>query len=215
MEPSLSWSLAGHDAGRPALVRAAFRLELLTLAWMTIEGTVAIGAGFTAGSLTVTAFGLDSVIELGSAAVLIWRLSVELHHGREFPPAIEQRAGRIAGLLLFALAGYILVVAAWSLWWREGGGFSLPGLIVAALAIPAMYLLARRKLAVAKQLGSHALRADAAESVACLWLSFAVVAGQAAELAIGAWWVDPLASLAVLWFVMREAREAWSGAVCC
>ena len=182
---------------------------------MTIEAIVAIAAGIAAGSLTVTAFGVDSVIELGSAAVLIWRLSVELRQGRAFPEAIEHRASRTAGLLLFTLAAYILVVAAWRLWMREGGGFSLPGLIVAALAIPLMYLLARRKLAVAKQLGSRAMRADAAESIACLWLSLVVVVGQGTELAIGAWWVDPVAALGVLWFVLREAREAWSGEACC
>jgi divalent metal cation (Fe/Co/Zn/Cd) transporter len=182
---------------------------------MAIEAMVAIAAGIAAGSLTVTAFGVDSVIELGSAAVLIWRLSVELRQGRAFPEVIEHRASRTAGLLLFALAAYILVGAAWRLWMREGGAFSLPGLIVAALAIPLMYLLARRKLAVAKQLGSRAMRADAAESIACLWLSLVVVVGQGAELAIGAWWVDPVAALGVLWFILREAREAWSGEACC
>ena len=200
---------------RPALVRAAFRLEMLTLGWMVIEAIVAIGAGIAAGSLTVTAFGVDSVIELGSGAVLIWRLSVELHDGREFSEVIEQRASRIASLLLLALAAYILVAAGWRLWMREGGGFSPPGLIVAAVAVPVMYLLARRKLAVAKQLGSRAMRADAAENVACLWLSLAVVVGQGAELVIGAWWVDPVASLGVLWFVLREARESLSGEACC
>ncbi len=206
--------MARLTIGRP-LVRAAFRLEILTVAWMTIEAIVGIVAGVTAGSLTVTAFGLDSVIELGSAAVLIWRLSAELHHGRAFPEAIEHRASRIAGLLLFVLAAYIIVAAAWRLWSREGGGFSPAGLIIAALAMPVMYLLARRKVAVAEQLRSRAMRADAAESIACLWLSLAVVVGQGAELAIGAWWVDPVASLAVLWFVLHEAREAWAGEACC
>ncbi len=111
--------MASLTIGRP-LVRAAFRLEILTVAWMTIEAIVAIVAGVTAGSLTVTAFGLDSVIELGSAAVLIWRLSAELHHDRAFPEAIEHRASRIAGGLLFALAAYIIVAVAWRLWilWR-------------------------------------------------------------------------------------------------
>ena len=207
------WSAQSID--RPSLVRTAFRLELLTLAWMAIEAIVAIGAGIAAGSLMVTAFGVDSVIELGSAAVLIWRLRVELRDGRAFPEAIEHRASRIAGLLLLALAAYILVAACWRLWMREGGGFSLPGLIVAALAIPVMYVLARRKRAAANRLGSRAMRADAAESAACLWLSLVVVVGQGAELAIGAWWVDPVASLGVLWFVLREGREAWLGETCC
>jgi divalent metal cation (Fe/Co/Zn/Cd) transporter len=206
-----SHSVSAPEITRPELVRTALRLQKLSLGWMTVEAIVAIAAGIAAGSLTVTAFGLDSVIELGSAAVLMWRLSVELRRGRLFPETIEHRASRIAGALLFALAAYILIAAGWRLWLREGSAFSPPGLIVAALAIPVMYFLVRRKVAIAQQLSSHAMRADAAESIACLWLSFIVVVGQVAELAIGAWWVDPLASLPVLWFVAREAREAWSG----
>jgi divalent metal cation (Fe/Co/Zn/Cd) transporter len=206
-----SHSVSAPEITRPELVRTALRLEKLSLGWMTVEAIVAIAAGIAAGSLTVTAFGLDSVIELGSAAVLMWRLSVELRRGRLFPETIEHRASRIAGALLFALAAYILIAAGWRLWLREDSAFSPPGLIVAALAIPVMYFLVRRKVAIAQQLSSHAMRADAAESIACLWLSFIVVVGQVAELAIGAWWVDPLASLPVLWFVAREAREAWSG----
>ncbi len=122
------------DRDRAALIRAAFRLEWLTLGWMVVEAAVAIGAGLAAGSLTLTAFGLDSVIELGSASVLIWRLSVELRRGGAFPEAIEHRASRIAGALLFALAVYVVVAAAWGFWNRQGGGFSLPGLLVALAA---------------------------------------------------------------------------------
>ncbi len=203
------------DRDRAALIRAAFRLEWLTLGWMVVEAAVAIGAGLAAGSLTLIAFGLDSVIELGSASVLIWRLWVELRRGAAFPEAIEHRASRIAGGLLFALAAYVVVAAAWGFWNRQGGGFSLPGLLVALAAIPAMHLLGRRKLAVASQLGSRAMRADAAESITCFWLSVVVVVGQVAAWGLGAWWVDPLASLGVVWFVVREAREAWAGEVCC
>ena len=83
---------------------------------------------------------------------------------------------RFAGLL-FALAAYIVAGAAWSLWMRHGEAFSAPGLIVAVLAIPIMTVLARRKIAVATQLGSRAMRADAAESITCGWLSVVVVLG--------------------------------------
>lgn len=136
---------------RAALARQAFRLEWLTVAWMIIEGAVAIGAGIAAGSLTLTAFGLDSVIELGSACVLIWRLSVELRHGQAFSARAEQTASMIGGGLLFALAAYIVMGAVWSLWTRHGDAFSFPGLIVALLAIPIMTMLARRKSAIASQ----------------------------------------------------------------
>jgi len=119
-----------------ALMRQAFRLEWMTVAWMVIEGAVAMGAGLAAGSLTLLAFGLDSVIELASAGVLIWRLNVELRHGQVFSERAERTASKIGGGLLFTLAAYIVAGAAWSFWSRHGAAFSLPGLIVALLAAP-------------------------------------------------------------------------------
>src|SRR6266700_2396334 len=200
---------------RAALVRQAFRLEYITLAWMTIEAAVAIGSGVAAGSLTLTAFGIDSLIELASATVLLWRLTVELRHGRAFAESAERTASRIGGALLFALAAYVVTSAGWKVWMREGAEFSPAGLILSILAIPTMYLLARAKLKLADALGSRALRADAVEGITCGWLAFVVVAALAAQLLIGAWWVDPLASLGVVWFVIREGREAWQGEDCC
>jgi len=78
-----------------------------------------------------------------------------------------------------------------------------------------MYLLAKRKLSVAAQLGSRALRADAIEAVACGWLSFVVMLGLLAQLAIGAWWIDSVTSVAILWLLIKEGREAWAGEECC
>jgi divalent metal cation (Fe/Co/Zn/Cd) transporter len=196
---------------RGALIREAFRLEWFTVAWMTVEAVIAITSGTAAHSISLTAFGFDSLIELASAGVLIWRLSVELKHGRAFSEAAEQAASRIAGGLLFALAAYVVVGAGWGLWHREGEAFSWPGLIVTALAIPVMYLLAKRKLAAAAQLGSRALRADAIEAVTCCWLSFVVVIGLLAQLAIGAWWIDSVTSLAIVWLLIKEGREVWAG----
>ena len=200
---------------RTALIQQAFRLEWLTVAWMVIEALVAIGSGVIVGSLTLTAFGLDSVIELISAGVLIWRLRDELRRGEEFSRRAERIASRSGGALLFALAGYIVVGATWSLWTHHGGEFSLPGLMVAAVAMPTMYVLARRKLEVAGQLGSPAMRADAIESITCGWLSLVVVIGLIANLLLAAWWIDAVTSLGIVWFVLKEAREAWTGEDCC
>jgi divalent metal cation (Fe/Co/Zn/Cd) transporter len=211
-------SVAGPSAvinDRIALIREAFRLEYITLAWMTVEAAVAIGFGVAAGSLTLMAFGIDSLIELASAAVLVWRLNVELRHGQAFAETAERTASRIGGALLFALAAYVVAAAGWKLWMREGAEFSLPGLIITVLAIPAMYFLARRKLQVADALGSRAMRADAVESITCGWLAVVVVVALLAQFVTGAWWVDPLASLAVVWFLIREGREAWDGEECC
>src|SRR5580704_13353447 len=98
---------------RTVLIQNAFRLEWLTVAWMAIEALVAIGSGVIAGSLMLTAFGLDSVIELVSAGVLIWRLRLELRRGEEFSQHAERLASRAGGALLFVLAVYIILGAAW------------------------------------------------------------------------------------------------------
>jgi divalent metal cation (Fe/Co/Zn/Cd) transporter len=202
-------------ADRRALIRQAFQLEWLTIGWMTVEAIVAFVAGLTAGSLVLTAFGLDSLIELASASVLIWRLTAELRRGERFSEETERMAGRIAGGLLLALAIYVTVAAAWSFWARTGEAFSWPGFIVALAAIPSMRYLARRKIDVAEKLGSRALRADAMEAVTCGWLSFVVVISLAAQWAVGAWWIDGVASLAIVWLLFKEGREAWAGRECC
>jgi divalent metal cation (Fe/Co/Zn/Cd) transporter len=199
---------------RTALIREAFRLEWLTVAWMTVEAVVALASAWMAGSLVLAAFGLDSLIELASAGVLLWRLSVELRDGQQFSERAEHLASRIGGALLFALAAYVTAAAIWSLWMGRGEEFSWPGFIVALLAIPTMRYLAQRKIAIAEKIGSRALRADAMEAVTCGWLSFVVVVSLAAQWAIGAWWIDGVGSLAIVWLLVREGREAWSGAEC-
>lgn len=206
-------SAGERPVDRSELIRLAFQFEFLTLGWMAIEAGVAIWAGILANSLILVAFGFDSIIEIASAGVLVWRLIVELRHGQSFAERAERTASRIGGALLFALAGYVVLTAGWKFWTQQGAEFSLPGLVLSLLAIPIMYLLSWRKLALAEALGSRALRTDAVESITCGWLSFVVVLALLAQLAIGAWWIDPLASLAILWFLLREGREAWSG--CC
>ena len=203
------------DPARLELVRRAFRLEYATIAWMTVEAVVAIVAGAAAGSLSLSAFGLDSLIELASAGVLVWRLSAELRHGRSAGERAERAASRAAGGLLLALAACVVLGAAWKLWSRTGAAFSWPGLAVAVLAMPVMTVLARRKLALAAALGSRAMRADAVESITCGWLSLVVVVGLAAQAATGAWWVDAVTSLGIVWFLVREGREAWRGDDAC
>jgi divalent metal cation (Fe/Co/Zn/Cd) transporter len=198
------------DDRRGVLIQGALRLQWLTIAWMTIEGLVAIGAGLAAHSLLLLVFGIDSVIELASACVVIWRLLTELRRGKAFSEATEHRASRIAGALLLALACYVVAAAAWALWRHQGAEFSAPGFIVAIAAIPIMYVLSRRKLTLAQRLESRALRADAVEGFTCCWLSLTVVIGLAAQLTVGGWWVDSVASLAIVYFLVREGREAWN-----
>ena len=204
-----------HHTDRTELIRQAFRLEYATLAWMAIEAVVAIGSAIQANSVSLLAFGIDSLIELASACVLLWRLKAELRHGQAIAEAAERTARRIAGALLFALATYVVAAAGWKLWTRTGQTFSWPGLVVTVLAVPIMYGLARRKIVVAEALGSGSMRADAAESFACGWLALVVVAGLVVQALTDAWWVDAAASLTIVWFLFNEGREAWRGEECC
>jgi divalent metal cation (Fe/Co/Zn/Cd) transporter len=145
---------------RAALIRQAFRLEYITLAWMTVEVVVAVYSGIAAGSLTLIAFGIDSIIELASAGVLLWRLNVELRRGQDFAESAERKASRIGAVLLFALATYVVASAGWKLWTQQGAEFSAPGLILVLLAIPIMYFLSRRKLKLAARFGLMRWRAS-------------------------------------------------------
>ena len=207
-------SMSGYES-RGDLVRQAFWLEWLTIAWMVIEALVALWSGYIAHSVTLIAFGFDSVIELISAGILVWRLTVELRHGQAFSEEAEQRASKIGGVLLFALAAYVVMSAGWSLWTQRAEEFSIPGPLVALVAIPTMYVLAKLKIAIAERIGSRALRADAVELITCGWLSVVVVIGLTAQYLIGAWWVDSITSLGIVWFLVKEGREAWAGEECC
>jgi divalent metal cation (Fe/Co/Zn/Cd) transporter len=195
---------------RSDLIRTAFVLEWITLIWVTLEAAVGIWAAIEARSTSLMAFGIDSVIEAISASVLIWRLNVELRHGAAFSEDAERVASRVSAVLLFALAAYVVASAAWSLWTRQGEQFTAAGLAITVATIPVMYFLARRKIAIAEQIGSRALRADAVETLTCGWLSFVVVIGLSAQLAIGAWWIDSVTSLAIVYVLVKESREAWA-----
>ena len=207
----MSDAASRSDFGRALLIRRAFRLEWFSAAWMMVEAAVALASGAMARSISLTAFGIDSLIELASAGVLIWRLTVELRGGRSFAEAAERTARRIGGALLLALAAYVVLAAGWSLWTRQGATFSWPGLLVSMAAIPLMWVLSRRKLRVAEALGSRALRTDAVESITCGWLSLVVVIGLLAQLTLGAWWIDAVVSLVIVWLLVKEGREAWEG----
>jgi len=196
---------------RSSLVQRALRLEWLTVAWMLIEAGVAICSGIAAHSLTLIAFGADSVIELLSGLLLLCRLAVGFRLREDFPHELEERAAKIGAALLLALSLYVVVSAAWGLGRGEVQKFSLPGLILAVLALPVMYALARGKLRLAHALESGALRSDAAESIACGYLSAVVVAGLVVQFFVNAWWVDGISALALVPFLLRDAREAWKG----
>ncbi|HKX17708.1 MAG TPA: cation transporter [bacterium] len=195
-------------------VRAGIRIEWLTIGWMTVEATVSVAAGLTAGSIALIAFGVDSVIELISAATLLWRLRLE-DAGPAASERIEQaerQASRIVGASLLALAAYVALQSGYDLWTRSAPERSLPGIVVAAAALVVMPALVRAKVRVASTIGSAALRGDAACGVVCAYMAATLLAGLVLRAAFGWWWADPVAALGIVYFIVHEGREALAGA---
>jgi divalent metal cation (Fe/Co/Zn/Cd) transporter len=196
-------------SGREALVRRALRLEQLSIGWMLIEGAVSIAAGLLARSVALIGFGLDSALELISAVALYRRLAAELRgQDAEAAERAEKKALRVVGLTLVLLAGYIVIHSGWTLWTRSAPRTSAAGLVVAGVALVAMPLLGFAKRRIGRTIESRALIADAEETFACAWLSAATVLGVGLHTALGWWWADPVAALAMVPFIVREGREA-------
>jgi len=193
---------------RVALLRRGITLEGVTVGYNALEGLVAIAAGVAAGSVALTGFGIDSVIEVTSGALLWWRLRAELGSA-PLGPTVERRASRGAGFLLLALGVYILTDSARVLLTRSHPESSSVGIVLMVLSLIVMPLLARAKLRVAATLGSRALRADAHETVVCAWLSATTLIGLGLNAVLGWWWADPVAALAMLPLIVREGIEAW------
>ena len=204
-------------AARRGALALAIRMEILTIAWMVVEATASVGAGVLARSLLLVAFGVDSLIELASAGVLLWRLRLEAggDHNVARIEAAERTAGKLSGWLLYALAAYVLAEGAWSLFLHESAEGSPVGVAVAVAAAVGMPLLARRKLALADEIGSGALRADAMETFTCGFLSRVLLVGLVLNALLGWWWLDGAASLVLGPFLVKEAREALSGECSC
>jgi divalent metal cation (Fe/Co/Zn/Cd) transporter len=196
-------------AARDGLVRGALRLEQLSIGWMLVEGGAAIATGLLAHSVALLGFGLDSGLELVAAVALYRRLGIELRGGDAgAAEQSERKALRIVGVTLLLLAVYIALDSGRTLWMRSAPDRSTVGLGVALAALVAMPLLGRAKLRAGRALGSRALVADAKETFACAWLSASVVVGVGLHVALGWWWADPVAALAMVPFLVREGREA-------
>lgn len=200
---------ADTNVYRKAVIRSALRVEWLTAGWLVIEAVAGIYAAVVAHSLTLLTFGIDSLIELASAAVLLWRLNVELVQEGKFSERAEHVASRIGAALLGLLAVYVVLSAARGLWRGTGQDLSIVGVCVTGIAIPLMLFLTKRKLTLAEAISSAALRTDAAESITCAYLSSVVLIGQGAQWLIGTWWVDSVTALVLAPFLVREARKAW------
>ena len=195
--------------------RWAWWLTGLTIGWNTLEAVVSIASGVLAGSIALVAFGLDSVVEVTSALIIVWRLSHSRgdHASNE---RAERRAVRLIALSFFGIAIYVAADALSTLLGlQQEPRQSFLGIAITALSLLVMPSLAWGKRRVATRMGSVALKADAAETQLCTYLSAVVLLGLAANAVLGWWWMDPVAALVVAALAVREGREAWtSGELC-
>jgi len=202
-------------------VRTALVLTYITLAWMTVEGGASLLLGWASRSLLLEAFGIDSIVELFSACVLLWRLRVEsgARAGPDRTETVERRAARLVGYSLYFLAAYVVLNSAYGLFVVHRAANtheSAWGILIGMIAKIGMPVLAGLKLKVAARLNSRALRADAMEAVTCGYLSVVLMIGLAATRLFGWWWLDSVAALALIPFLIREGRGAiHGGGSCC
>lgn len=190
------------------LRRRTLGLAWLTVVWNVIEAVVALAAGRAAGSLALIGFGLDSTIEVASAAVIIWQFS-GLDEQR------EQRALRLIALSFFALAAYVTLQAGFDL---LGGSEAEPSAIGIALTVASLVVmpaLAMAKRSTGRQLGSATVVADSQQTWLCTYLSAVVLVGLLLNATLGWWWADPIAALLIAALALREGVEAWRGETCC
>ncbi len=201
-------------------VRFALLLTYITLGWMTIEGAASLLLGWASKSLLLEAFGIDSVVELFSAGVLLWRLRVEVNGNADEARVgdVERRAARLVGYTLYLLVLYVICNSAYGLFVAHrvtDTHESVWGILIGLVAKIGMPILAGFKLKVAARLNSRALRADAIESITCGYLSIVLMVGLAATWLLGWWWLDSVAALALIPFLIKEGRAAISGDECC
>ena len=192
------------------LARLARTLSWLTLAWMGIEGGVAIGAAIAAGSVALLGFGLDSGIEALASVIVIWRFTGT----RLASPTAERRAQKMVAASFFLLAPYIAAEAIRALAAGDHAETSIAGLILTAgtaLFEPALGVAKRR---IGVRLGSAATAGEGTQNLLCACLALAVFAGLAANTWFGAWWLDGTVALSIAAWAILEGRRAWAGTTC-
>jgi divalent metal cation (Fe/Co/Zn/Cd) transporter len=203
----------GVQPSKPATARspkpraAVFWLQGVTLAWMLVEFGVSVYAAVTAHSPAMLAFGSDSLVELLSAAVVLW----------QWIPGVsvsERRASRTAGVLLFVLAFMVVAIAVGSLALRLRPETSRAGIGITVAALIAMPVLASLKRREARRSGNTALAADAVQSATCAYIALITLAGLAVNAATHIAWFDSIAALAAVPILIKEGLSAWQSHEC-
>jgi divalent metal cation (Fe/Co/Zn/Cd) transporter len=194
----------------PEIGRRIIRIQILTVVWMTVEAAVSLGAAWAARSPALLGFGGDSAVELLSAAVVLRRFYLPSDGGHA-----EERAAKIAGGLLFALAAFVAFTSVLTLLGRVEARPSPIGITLLILAAVFMPWLAKQKHQFSVATGSAALRADATESAVCGYLALIALGGLVVNAIWKVSWADPIAALALLPMIVREGWESMNGERCC
>lgn len=203
--PTISRGRYEELAGRVRL------LSWLSLAWMTVEGAVAIVAGIVASSIALVGFGLDSGIEGVASVIIIWRFT----GSRMFSHVAEQRAQKLVALQFFLLAPYVAFESVKALAGAEHPEVSWVGIGLALGSVIFMPMLGIAKERLADRLGSAATKGEGRQNMLCAYLAGALLVGLLGNAFAGAWWLDPLVGLLIAAVAVREGVEAWRGEGCC
>lgn len=185
--------------------RTALVLAWATIAWNSLEAIIAIVSGAEAGSIALVGFGLNSIVEVSSAIVVVWQFS-----GADAER--EQRALKLIAGSFFVLAAYVAGQAVWDLLARSEPSESVPGIVLAAFSLVVMPVLAIAKRRVGRRMSSRTVIADSGQTMLCSYLSAILLIGLVTNATLGWWWADPIAALAI---AVREGRAAWRGEACC
>jgi divalent metal cation (Fe/Co/Zn/Cd) transporter len=193
------------------LARRVRLLSWLSLAWMTVEGAVALVAGIAAGSIALVGFGLDSAIEGFASVIVIWRFTGH----RVFSHEAEQRAQRLVAIQFFLLAPYVAVESTRALIDADHADTSWVGIGVAVGSLVLMPMLGTAKQRLATSLGSAATAGEGRQNMLCAYLAGALLLGLLGNAVAGAWWLDPTVGLLIAGVAVKEGRDTWRGESCC
>jgi divalent metal cation (Fe/Co/Zn/Cd) transporter len=194
---------------RALLARRVRLLVAATITYNVIEAIVAISAGAAASSTALIGFGLDSVVEVSSAAAVAWQFSAADHERR------ERVALRIIAVSFFALAAFVSVESVRTLVGADRAEHSTVGLVLAAVSLAVMPALSTAQRRAGRRLGSATAVADSKQTLLCTYLSAVLLVGLAVNSLFGWWWADSVAALVIAAVAAREGLQAWRGDACC
>ena len=206
-------AVTNNDLERARLVRRGRYLEYFTIGYNSLEGIIAVAAGLLAGSIALVGFGFDSLIEVTSGALLLWRLHADVDEIRR--ERVEAITLRLVGICFLVLALYVIYDSVESLLRHKAPDESLIGIILAAVSLVVMPLLVRAKRRVARSINSGALMADSKQTELCTYLSAILLGGLLLNALLGWWWADPVAGLIMVPIIAKEGIEALQGETCC